>query len=71
MTTREYSIKVPGNSGCGVEIVSCSQKPAVRKWTVSKDYSERLEKQRKKQEEFKSTIGAIHIPKILDYDLLM
>lgn len=68
MTTKEYNIKVPGNSGCGVEIVSCSRKPAVRKWTVSKDYSERLEKQREKQKAFKSTIKAIHIPKIIDYD---
>jgi len=64
----EYCIKVPGNSGCNVEIVTHRGKPAVRKFARTKDYVERLQNQREKQREFKSTINAIYIPKIIDYD---
>jgi len=69
MNAKQYNIRIPGNSGCGVEIVSYCRKPAVRKWAGgAKDYAERLKKQREKQGRFESTIKAIHVPRIFVYD---
>lgn len=70
MNTKAYNIKIPGNSGCGVEIISYCQKPAVRKWTSSDTYAERLRYQREKQLNFLATIKGVYAPKILHYDAM-
>jgi len=68
MNNKEYHIKVHGNSGCDIKIISSGQKPAVKKSTISKDYAKRLIKQRRKQQDFHTTIKAINIPKVIEYD---
>ena len=59
--------KVPGNSGCRVELI-VNESPAVRKTALTPEYAPRLHRQRLKQQNFLAPIPGIVVPKILEYD---
>ena len=61
-------IKVPGNSGCLVDIVFLDQHIAVRKSACSPEYAIRLHNQRIKQESFCCNIQGLRVPKIIQHD---
>ncbi len=61
-------IKVPGNSGCIVEVILIGQQLAVRKTASSAEYALRLRNQRVKQESFNLAVKGIRVPKVITYD---
>ena len=66
--SKKYDIKVHGNSGCEIKIFSLDKKIMVMKSTNSKEYSERLNNQRIKQDNFQLKNKKIIIPKVIQYD---
>jgi len=60
-------LKLNGHSGCNIEIVFYPQ-PSVRKTAPDPKYAKRLDRQRRKQQAFRSPVQDIHVPRILTYN---
>ena len=66
-SSSELGVRIPGNSGCRVEILR-EKISLVRKTSIFSQYHGRLRLQREKQQSCNPPVSGIVVPKVIDFD---